>query len=357
MQLAELAQKIGAVLDRPATLNIIGCASLDDAGPDELSFLSNTRYGEALTNTRAGAVVLSERDADRAAPGKPVLIADDPYLAFREAMVLLHGDRQPPAVGISPQAFIHDTAEIGELCTIRPFAYIAPHARLGDRVIIYPGVYIGKQAVVGNDCVLHPGVCVYDRCTLGDRVTLHAHTVIGEDGLGYVTAQRGQDEQRKHYKIPQVGNAVVGDDVEMGANCSIDRATVGSTVIGAGSKLSNNVVVGHGVKLGRHNLLVAHVGIAGSTVTGDYVTMGGQVGVAGHLRIGHNVAIAADAKVMHDIPDDAGRWGGTPAMPFTEAKRLVLNQKRVPALADQVKQMQKRLAAVEAALDAARAAE
>lgn len=369
MQLAELAEKIGAELRGPGGVEVTGCGGLDDAGPSELSFLSNTRYGQALADTRAGAVILGERDASRAAPGKPVLIADDPYFAFRQAMVILHGFRRPPAVGISPEAFIHDTAVVGELCTVRPHAYIAPGAHLGDRVIVYPNCYIGKNAIVGNDCVLHPGVCVYDHCVLGDRVTLHANTVIGQDGLGYAThtstphrnpAQDGAinhlDQQIIHHKIPQAGNVVVGDDVEMGANCSIDRATVGSTVIGEGSKLSNNVVIGHGVKLGRHNLLVAHVGIAGSTVTGDHVSMGGQVGVAGHLTIGSHVQIAADAKVMHDIPDRGGQWGGTPAMPFTEAKRMVLNQKRVPALATRIKQMEKRLAALEAELAAAKPA-
>jgi UDP-3-O-[3-hydroxymyristoyl] glucosamine N-acyltransferase len=273
-------------------------------------------------------------------------VVEDPYYALRQAMVLLHGFRPAPAVGISPQSYLADTAEIGELCTLRPFAYVAPGARIGDRVVLYPGSYVGKHAIIGNDCVLHPGVCVYDRCVLGDRVTLHANTVIGQDGFGFASSIAPGDSEVRHHKIPQVGNAVVEDDVDMGANCSVDRAALGSTVIGAGSKLSDHVVIGHGVKLGRRNLLVAHVGIAGSTVTGDYVTMGGQVGIAGHLSIGDRVQIAAGAKVMHDIP--AGEaWGGTPAGPMTETKRMLLSQKRLPELIKRVKSLEKRLAELE----------
>ncbi len=352
--LNELAERLGAVLRGDAEVLVSGCGALEEAGAGEVSFLNHPRYAPLLATTQAAAVILSPADAERPSNGTALLIADDPYLAFRQAMVILHGFRAHPPVGISPQAYLDETAVVGELCTLRPHAYVAPGAQLGDRVILYPNVYVGKRAVIGNDCVLLPGVCVYDRCVLGDRVTLHANTVIGEDGLGYVTAKRNGGDDVVHHKIPQTGIAVIGDDVEIGANCSIDRATLGSTVIGDGTKLSNNVVIGHGVKLGRHNMIVAHVGIAGSTTTGDYVTMGGQVGLAGHLKIGSRVHIAADAKVMTDIPDGE-TWGGTPATPLSDAKRLVLNQKRIPDLVKQLKAMEKRLAALEAELATTRA--
>lgn len=351
--LSELAERLGATLRGDPAAEVTGCAALDEAGPGEVSFLNHARYIPLLATTKAGAVIVSASDAERSSEGTALLIADDPYFAFRQAMVILHGFRAAPAVGISPQAYIHESAVVGELCTVRPFAYVAPEAQLGDRVILYPGCYVGKRAVIGNDCVLHPGVCVYDGCVVGDRVTIHANTVVGEDGLGYASAKREGDEEIRHHKMPQAGNAVIGDDVEIGANCSIDRATLGSTVVGEGSKLSNNVVIGHGVKLGRHNMIVAHVGIAGSTTTGDYVTMGGQVGLAGHLKIGSRVTIAADAKVMTDIPDGE-TWGGTPATPLSDAKRMILSQKRVPGMAQQLKAIEKRLAALEAELAAAR---
>ncbi|MEM7627162.1 MAG: UDP-3-O-(3-hydroxymyristoyl)glucosamine N-acyltransferase [Planctomycetota bacterium] len=344
--LRELARELNATLRGDADTEIVGCATLEEAGENELSFLSNARYATLLSATRAAAVLVNPDDAERVPSDRSAVIVDDPYFAFRQAMVLLHGFRQPPEVGISPQGFIHETAVVGELCTVRPFAYVAPRAHIGDRVILYPGCYVGKDAVIGSDCVLYPGVCVYDRCVLGNRVTLHANTVIGQDGFGFASSHAPGDSELRHHKIPQAGNTVVQDDVDMGANCSIDRAAMGSTVIGAGSKLSDHVVIGHGVKLGRHNLLVAHVGIAGSTVTGDYVTMGGQVGVAGHLNIGDRVQIAASSKVMHDIPPGE-QWGGTPARPLTETKRMLLQQQRLPEMAKKIKALEKRLTKLE----------
>ncbi len=342
MNVADLALEIGAAVRGAADIELSGCASLEDAGPGDLSFLSNPRYTDQLASTRAGAVVLSADDAEKA-DGRTVLIAEDPYFAFRQALVLLHGFRPQPEVGISPKAFIDDTAEIGDLCTIRPFAYIAPRARIGDRVVIYPNCYIGKDAVIGNDCVLHPGVTVYDRCVLGQRVVIHANSVIGEDGLGYASSKAPKDAEVRHHKLPQTGNAVIEDDVEIGACCTVDRATIGRTVVGAGTKFSNHVVIGHGARIGRHNLFVSHVGVAGSTTTGDYVTMGGHAAIAGHLTIGSHVEIAGDSKVMHDIPDGV-QWGGTPAMPLVEAKRIALTQKRLPEMLERLKKLERRVA-------------
>ena len=344
---AELAERIGAEVRGDGAAELTSCASLEDATAEQVSFFTNRRYTDRLAATSAGAVILSPDDAEvDAAAGRTLLIAERPYLAFREALIALHGFRPTPAVGISERAYVDDTAEVGDLCTIRPGAYVAPRAVVGDRVILYPNVYVGKGAVVGNDCVLHPGVCVYDGCVLGQNVTVHAGTVIGQDGLGYASAQAAGDDRPRHHKIPHVGRVVIGDHVELGANCSIDRATVGETRIGEGTKLSNNVVIGHGAKLGRHNLLVAHVGIAGSTVTGDYVTMGGHVGVAGHLTIGSQVDIAADAKVMHDIPDGV-QWGGTPARPLPEAKRIKLAEARLPEAIRRIRDLERRLAKLE----------
>ena len=360
MRLEELARHIGARLEghpQADRVTVTGCAALDAAQPGQVSFLSNPRYADQLTSCRASAVIVSPADAHRLADAV-ALVADDPYLAFRRAMVSLHGFRPAPPAGVSASAHVDPDARLGEGCTVGPGACVAAGARVGQRSVLYPNVYIGQDAVVGDDCVLHPGVCVYDGCVLGDRVTLHANTVIGQDGFGYATAPADQTPTSHsppsdgsaaantgevvHHKIPQAGNAVVGDDVEMGANCSVDRAAVGSTVIGGGSKFSDNVVVGHGVRIGRHCLLVAHVGIAGSTTLGDYVSVGGQAGIAGHLRIGDRVRIAADAKVMHDIPDGQ-EWGGTPAVPLTRAKRAILHQQRLPDLADRVQALETQL--------------
>lgn len=337
IKLADLAVQIGAELRGPAGAGevvIERCATLEAAGPAEISFLSNPKYASHLAATQAGAVVVSP---EIQAEHLTLLVAGDPYYAFRNAVVALHGFRRHPAPGVSPEAFIDDTAEIGELCTIRPFAYIAPRAKIGKRCVIYPGCYIGKDAVIGDDCVLYPNVTIYERCVLGNRVTLHAGCVIGQDGFGYAT------HKGAHHKIPQTGNAVIEDDVEMGANCSVDRATLGSTVVGAGTKFSNSVTIGHGTKVGRHNLLVGLVGIAGSVEMGDYVVIGGHTGVAGHLKIGNQAQLAAHSGIMTDVPDKE-QWGGTPALPLTEAKRVILVSRHLPDLAARVKKLERQLA-------------
>ncbi len=338
--LGELAKVIGATLrapddaagDRPVT----GCASLQGAGPEQVAFLANPKYIAQVRSTDAAAVIVAPNVE---AADKVLLVADDPYFAFRNAMVALHGFREHPQPSdgpISPLAVIDQAAEIGEGTVVHPFAVITAGAKIGRDCVIYPHCFVGPAVRIGDQCLLYPSVTVYDRCVLGDRVTLHAGCVIGQDGFGYAT------HDGAHHKIPQAGNVVVEDDVEMGANCSIDRATMGSTVIGAGTKFSNSVTVGHGTKVGRHNLYVALVGLAGSVETGDYVAMGGQVGVAGHLRIGHQVKIAATSGVMEDIPDHTD-VGGTPALPLTEAKRVHLHLQRLPQLVNRIKKLEREL--------------
>lgn len=338
MTVGELADRIGATVagraDRDAAVD--RCTSLEAAAPGAVTFLVNRKYAAQLSDTQATAVIVGE-GVD--APEKTLLVAEDPYYAFRNAVVALHGFREHPQFTqepISPQAVVHETAELGEGCVVHPFAVIGPGARLGRNCMVYPHCFIGPSVTIGDDCTLYPSVTVYDDCVIGDRVTLHAGCVVGQDGFGYAT------HGGEHHKIPQVGNVVIEDDVEMGANCSIDRATVGSTVIGRGTKFSDCVTIGHGTRVGRHNLYVGLVGLAGSVETGDYVAMGGQVGVAGHLKIGDQVQIAATSGVMNDIPAKM-QVGGTPALPLTEAKRVHLSTLRLPDLIARVKKLERQL--------------
>ncbi len=325
---AALAEHLGGRVQGDGNVALAHCAALDEAGPADLSFVAAPRYHEALKTTRAGCVILDDKLAAKH-PDRCAIVVDDPAFAFRNAVVKLHGFRPQPGVGIDEEAYIHDTAEIGPLCTIRPHAYVAPRAKIGARVILYPGVYVGKESEIGDDSILYPGVHVYARCRVGKRVVLHAGTSIGQDGFGYATARNpkeayeGHEAPLRHHAIPHIGGVDIGDDVELGANCSVDRGQLSDTVIGEGTKASNNVVIGHGCRVGKHNLLVADVGLAGSVVTGDYVSIGGQAGVANHLRIGDRAQIAAGSKVMHDVP--AGEtWGGMPAKPLSEVKREVV---------------------------------
>lgn len=346
LTLEQLAQKIGATLRGDGRAAVASCAALDKAGPEQVSFLANPKYAAMLADTQAAAVVLGEKDAASAPASLNLLIAKDPYYAFSQAVVELHGFRQHPRPagnqGISALASIHPTAALGSDCIIHPFACVEEGAHIGDRTILYPHTYVGRHARVGSDCQLFANVTIYDDCILGDRVTLHAGCVIGQDGFGYAT------HQGRHHKIPQIGHVVVEDDVEMGAGCTVDRATIGITRIGQGTKFSDLVAIGHGATIGRHNLFVAQVGIAGSTETGDYVVMGGQAGVAGHLRIGHQVRLAAKAGVMTDVPDKA-TWGGQPAMDMTQTKRSLLLMMKLPDIVSEFRKLQRRVAQLEAA--------
>jgi len=344
MVLKELAERIGAQV-RPATEADAGrtierCATLAEAGADDLAFLANPKYAQQLQTTRAGAVIVGP---DVSCDGRTLLVADDPYFAFRNAVVALHGFREHPApsdAGAGPQrsekAVIDPSARLGDGCVVHPYAVICADVRIGRNCVVYPHVFIGPGTRIGDDCQIYPGVTIYDHCVIGDRVTLHAGCVIGQDGFGYAT------HDGAHHKIPQAGNVVIEDDVEMGAGCAVDRATIGSTVIGRGTKFSDQVAIGHGTKVGSHNLFVAQVGLAGSVQTGDHVVMGGKVGVAGHLKIGSGVRLAAISGVMSDIPDNA-EYGGAPAMPWSEARRVLLNLQRLPALVDRVKKLEREI--------------
>lgn len=323
MTLADLAAAIGAEVSGGPDAGsrvVSSCAGLEEAEAGQVSFLSNPKYVRHLETTRATAVIVAPGVS---APGNPALAllrTKDPYYAFAQAMIRLHGYRRHPHAGVHPAAHVDPTATVGE----------------GS--VLYPGVYVGPRARVGRDCILYPNVVVYDDCVLGDRVTVHACSSIGHDGFGYAT-RRDPDGVRRHHKIPQAGNVVVEDDVEIGANCSVDRAAMGSTVIGRGTKFSNNVAIGHGTTIGPHGLLVAQVGIAGSTTVGHHVTMGGQSGIAGHLTVGDGVTVGAKSGVIGDLPDHTTVLG-FPAQPVGQARRVLTIFTQLPALLDRVRKLE-----------------
>jgi UDP-3-O-[3-hydroxymyristoyl] glucosamine N-acyltransferase len=314
ISLSQLAEKIGAVVVGDGTAVVSSISSLEDAGPGQLSFLSNPKYERLLNTTRAAAVIASKATRSERVT---ILRCDDPYFAFMQAMVLLHGHRKHPHAGVHPQAHVDPTAKLGEGC------------------VIYPGAYVGPRAVLGRECVLYPNAVVYDDCVLHDRVTLHAGSVIGQDGFGYATRKGA------HHKIPQVGIVEIGDDVEIGANVTIQRATLGKTVIGAGTKISDLVAIGHGASIGEHGLLVSLVGIAGSTRIGHHATIGGQAGVAGHLVLGDRVTIAARGGVATDVADGAVLYGA-PATPAPHGRKGVTLLAQLPEIVERIRKLEKR---------------
>jgi UDP-3-O-[3-hydroxymyristoyl] glucosamine N-acyltransferase len=339
LTLAELIDFLGSRgipcnLDGDASISISSVATLEDARDGQISFLSNPKYEKDLDTTQASAVLVKPE----VTPSRKMnlLRTVDPYRAVTAAIVRLHGYREHPTWGISDRAIIAPTACIGKNANIAPGAYIDREVIIGDNATIYPGAYIARHSKIGHDVTLFPNVVIYDHCILGDRVTIHAGSVIGEDGLGYAPVNE------KWIKIPQIGNVIMGNDVEIGANCTIDRATLGSTTIGSGTKFSNLVAIGHGTRIGPDCLFVAQVGIAGSVQVGHHVTMAGQVGVVGHIVIGDNVTVGAKAGVINSI--ESGQTVlGAPAVPIKDCKRQMAIIQKLPALKAEIIRLRREL--------------
>jgi UDP-3-O-[3-hydroxymyristoyl] glucosamine N-acyltransferase len=313
--LQQLADEIGAQLVGDASVTVSSVSTLEEARSGQLSFLSNPKYEKQLTTTQASAVIVGN---DVVSDRLNLLKAKDPYLAHQKAVVILHGFRKHPHTGVHPLASVDQTV------------------KMGDNVVIYPGVYVGPRVKIGNDCVLYPNVVVYDGCVLGNRVILHAGAVIGADGYGYATSGG------VHHKIPQIGNVVLEDDVEVGANSTIDRAALGSTTIGKGTKIDNLVAIGHNVKTGPGCLIVAQAGVAGSTTLGHHVVLGGQAGVAGHLDIGDQVMAAAQCGILGSIEAKEVLMG-SPSMPISHARRVYAIFRELPDLASRIRHLEKQL--------------
>ncbi len=309
--LAELAARVGAEVSGDGTLAIEGVAPLEDAGPAHLSFFSNRKYRAAFEASRAAAVVVGP-DADVPA-GRTVLRARDAYLAFARISTLFHPPREATPE-VAPTAVIHPSAKVHPSAEVMPLACVGPDATVGARTIVYPGVHVAAGARVGEDCVLYHNVVVRERCVVGDRVILQPGCVIGADGFGFAFDPEGEGQGPRHFKVPQVGTVVVEDDVEIGANTCVDRATLGATRIGRGAKIDNLVQIAHNVEIGPLCLVVSQVGISGSTRLGAGVVAAGQVGIVGHLDIGDGARIGAQSGVMNDVKAGA-TVSGSPARP------------------------------------------
>ena len=331
--LSELAEYVGGRIFGDPKVIIKSAATLGRADEGDISFLTNRKYERQLRTTKASAVIVGK---ETPAASVPLLIADDPYYAFMQIMVLLHGHRKHEKVGISSKTSISDSAKIGTDCHIHDFVTIADRARIKDGCIIYPGVFIGRDVQIGNDSIIYPNVVVYDGCKIGNRVIINANSTIGEDGFSYATYKG------VHHKIPQTGIVILEDDVEIGACCGIERGTLNDTVIGQGSKLGDMVTIGHGTRVGSHCLLVAQVGIAGSTNIGHGCTIGGQVGIVGHINIGNNVTIAAQAGVINNIPDNAVILG-SPAIEANLGRRAYSMIQYLPEMRQNIRDLQSQI--------------
>ena len=337
MKLQDIAARLGCTLEGDGAIEITHVARIEDAGPGALTFFANPRYASELRSTRASAVILGER-----AEGAPcaMLRTREPYVAFGRA-VGLFAPRERPEAGIHPAACVAPGADVAPDASIGALVVVEAGARVGPRTVVHPNVTIGREAQLGEDCVVHSGVSIRERVRIGNRVVIQNGAVVGSDGYGFARRADGT-----HEKIPQVGDVIVEDDVEIGANSAIDRPAVGETRIGAGTKIDNLVQIAHGVAVGKRVLLAGQVGIAGSTTIEDDVTLAGQVGVAGHITIGKGVIATAQTGIPNSV--EAGSFiSGYPAIPNRDWLKASAIFRKLPELRKELAELQRRIARLE----------
>jgi len=314
---------------------IRGIASLSEAGPGDLSFLGNPKYRPEVAATKASVVLLPTDHAGEPGPGQLFLLVDNPSAALAKICLRFEQLLWPkPRAGVHPSAQVAPGAEIDPSATVGPLCVVEAGAVVGPRAHLQGQVFVGRSARIGEDCWLMPGAAVAAECELGRRVRLQPGVIIGSDGFGY------EFVGGKHEKVPQVGNVVIGDDVEIGANSTLDRARFSQTRVGEGTKIDNLVQVGHNVVIGRHCMICAQVGIAGSTTLEDYVVLGGQVGVIGHITIGKGAQIGAQTGIGADVKPGEKLWG-TPSLPYMLEQRLFILYRKLPELFKRVDALEK----------------
>jgi UDP-3-O-[3-hydroxymyristoyl] glucosamine N-acyltransferase len=332
MRLSELAELLGAEIVGNPDRTVEGVRPLDTAGPEHLSFLHNPKYAEQARASKAGAILV--RDATDL-PGRDLLVCEEPYIGLAKALDLMHPSLGPEP-GVHPSAVVAEDARLGVDVAVGPGAVIGPGCIIGDNTVIGPGCVLVRDVEVGRDGLLHPKAVIEGGCRVGDRCILHSGVVIGSDGFGFATVDG------VHHKVPQVGIVVIEDDVELGANVCVDRATIGETRVGRGTKVDNLVQIAHNVQVGEGCLLVSQVGISGSTRIGHHVTIAGQSGAAGHLRIGDGATVGAKSAVYKDVPD--GEFvTGIPARPHREWLRANANLQRLDALRRRLEEIERAL--------------
>jgi UDP-3-O-[3-hydroxymyristoyl] glucosamine N-acyltransferase len=332
MTVRELAERIGGKVEGDGDAVLTGIASLEDAVPGQATFVAQAKFASAARSTKATAVIAKDP-----IPGVSAafILSPNPYHAYACAVELFHPAWRPPA-GVSPKADIHPGASIGADATVSAFVSVAEGASVGERTILFPGVSVGRNVRIGADCRIYPNAVLYDDVSIGDRVILHAGCVVGSDGFGFAPSAAG------YKKIPQVGTVEIADDVELGANTTVDRAALGTTRIGKGTKLDNLVQVGHNVVIGSDTVIASQTGISGSCRIGNRVMIGGQAGLAGHLEIEDGIMLGAKCGVPDTLKASVSKaWSGIPAMPHGTWLRMATLLPKLPELFRRVSRLEK----------------
>jgi UDP-3-O-[3-hydroxymyristoyl] glucosamine N-acyltransferase len=336
-----LAASLGGEVIGDPDRAVVNALALSKAGLDCITFLADEARVRELSNADAGAIIVSrsrlEELTDELREKHTFIVVDDALDAFIEAARPFRSDRPRSAIGISPQAVVAESATLGDGVNVFPGACIGEDVSIGSGCDIYPGAYIGDGTTLGDNVTIHANVAVYCDVTIGNRVIIHAGAVIGADGFGY-RFRAGRFE-----KIPQQGTVEIHDDVEIGANATIDRGMIGPTIIAEGTKIDNLVMIAHNCEIGKHNAFASQVGIAGSSTTGDYVRAGGQAGIGDHLNIGTGASLAASSAHHKDVPDGE-TWAGMPARRIDETIKIVMTQNKLPEMRSSLRALQKQVA-------------
>lgn len=339
--LSEIAKWVGGAVRGDASTRISGVAGVEEAGPGQITWLAEERYAGKLRGSKAGAAVIPEHFGETP---MPAILVSDPSPAIARILGKFAPPVPRPAVGVHPSSYVSPSVTLGREAAIGPYCVISDGARIGDRTVVHAHVFVGQDVTIGSDCELWPGVVIRERCMLGHRVIIHPNTTVGADGFGY------QFLEGRHQKIPQIGTVEIEDDVEIGANCAVDRAKFGATRIGRGTKIDNLVQVAHNVQIGPNCIIVAQCGIAGSARLGQGVVLGGQVGVKDHAVLHDGAQAAACAAISKDVPAGS-RVIGQPAIPYEQFVRERGSVRRLPQMAEQLQKLLERVERLEATAD------
>lgn len=311
---------------------ITGVSPIESGEAGHLSFIAQERFSHYLDTSNCSVLIVSEDILTKDSYDQTIIAVKDAYLSF-QVLMNLYQEMQGRKEGIEDGASIHDTAVVGDKAYVGAFTYVSEKAKIGEGSQIYPQVYIGKGVKIGKNCKIDSGARIYDYCIIGDNCVIHSNTVIGGDGFGFQPTPEG------FKKIPQLGNVIIEDDVEIGSNCSIDRATIGSTVIGKGTKIDNLIQIAHNVKIGQNNVIASQTGIAGSTIVGDWNQIGGQVGIVGHIKIGSQVKIQAQSGVNSHVNDKETVYG-SPAISYNDYLRSYVHFRNLPELVKRINNLE-----------------
>ena len=334
------AHQIGILLEGTVEGNpevmVNRLAKIEEAQEGSLSFLANARYEQYVYNSQASVIIVNEDFVPAQAVKATLVRVKNAYSAFSVLLEKYDGIIKQNRSGIEEPSFIHPTAQIGKDVYIGAFAYIGPDAKVGDGSKIYPNAYLADNVSIGNNVTLYAGVKVYFNCIIGDRTIIHSGAIIGGDGFGFVPGEDGS-----YRKVSQIGNVIIEDDVEIGSNTTIDRATMGSTIIRKGVKLDNLIQIAHNVEIGANTVIAAQTGVSGSAKIGENCVIGGQVGIVGHISIANRTNIGAKSGVSNSIKDENTSWNGVPLSPYRESLKVQVVTKRLPELERKIEELEK----------------